>query len=169
MSEPQSPSRKGFFGLGKDKKSGDGTQTPSHEIAQTPALESANPLEKHNIPSEARQQKILGQTGENVTSASSILVAIDGTDAGDKAFNYLLSSKVISSNAHIFVATILPANVLSGPWVSGPLSIDTKRQNEILKNLREQAINKLTPYKDQLKAAGYETVSVGRSLVAEIT
>lgn len=40
----------------------------------------------------------------------------------------------------------------------GPLSIDTKRQNEMLKALREQAINKLTPYKDQLKAAGYETV-----------
>lgn len=33
------------------------------QIAQTPALESANPLEKHNIPSEARQQQIVGQTG----------------------------------------------------------------------------------------------------------
>lgn len=58
----------------------------------------------------------------------------------------------------VAVATVLPANVLSGPWVSGPLSIDAKRQNELLKALREQAIEKLNPYKDKLKDAGYETV-----------
>lgn len=63
MSEPQSPSRKGFFGLGKDKKTNDGTKTPTHEIAQTPALESSNPLDA-SIPSEARRQQILGQTGD---------------------------------------------------------------------------------------------------------
>ncbi|PWN29347.1 adenine nucleotide alpha hydrolases-like protein [Jaminaea rosea] len=157
MSEPQSPSKKSFFGLGKEKKEGSGLKTPTHEIAQTPALESANPLEKHNIPSEARQQQIVGQTGEGVTKESSILIAIDGTEAGDKAFHYLLKSKVLSTNAHIFIVTILPANVLSGPWVSGPLSIDTKRQNEMLKALREQALQKLTPYRDQLREAGYET------------
>lgn len=119
----------------------------------------------------------------SVTKESSILIAIDGTEAGDKAFNYILKSKVLSTDAHVFskfersvssdrdccnllkfdlrvriaVATILPANVLSGPWVSGPLSIDTKRQNEMLKALREQAVNKLTPYRDQLREAGYET------------
>ena len=85
------------------------------------------------------------------------MIAIDGTEAGDKAFNYLLKSKVLSTNAHVFIVTILPANVLSGPWVSGPLSIDSKKQNELLKALREQAIQKLTPYKNQLKQAGYET------------
>lgn len=95
----------------------------------------------------------------SVTKESSILIAIDGTEAGDKAFHYLLKSKVLSTNAHIFIVTILPANVLSGPWVSGPLSIDTKRQNEMLKALREQALQKLTPYRDQLREAGYETVS----------
>lgn len=93
----------------------------------------------------------------SVTSTSSILIAIDGTEAGDKAFNYLLKSKVLNQESHIFIATVLPANVLSGPWVSGPLSIDTSRQNELLKNLREQAINKLAPYKEQLKAAGFQT------------
>ncbi|PWN22964.1 adenine nucleotide alpha hydrolases-like protein [Microstroma glucosiphilum] len=126
-------------------------------MAQTPALESANPLDKSNIPSEARHQQIVGQTGEAITKESSILIAIDGTEAGDKAFNYLLKSKVLSTNAHVFIATVLPANVLSGPWVSGPLSIDAKRQNELLKALREQAIEKLNPYKDKLKDAGYET------------
>jgi hypothetical protein len=64
MSQPPSPSRKGFFGIGKDKRRSDGGQTPTHLMAQTPALESANPLDKNNIPSEARHQQIVGQTGE---------------------------------------------------------------------------------------------------------
>lgn len=44
--------------------------------------------------------------------------------------------------------------------VSGPLSIDTKRQNELLKELRAQALAKLQPYKDQLKARGYTGITL---------
>lgn len=62
---PASPSRRGFFGIGKDKiPAGDGTKTPSHEIAQTPAMESSNPMDKLNIPSEARTQQIVGNVGD---------------------------------------------------------------------------------------------------------
>lgn len=60
--------------------------------------------------------------GDHVDSQQSkILLALDGTEAGDKAFKYILESKVLSNQAHIFVATVLPAQVLSGPWVAGPL------------------------------------------------
>lgn len=116
--QPASPSRKGFFGLGKK----DGAKTPRHEVAQTPILEHGNPLEKANIPTEARNQQIVGVAGTDVEGDhSKILLALDGTDAGDKAFKYLLQSKVLSKEAHVFVATVLPAQVLSGPWVAGPL------------------------------------------------
>lgn len=47
---------------------------------------------------------------------------MDGTEAGEKAFKYLVENKTISKASHVFLATVLPANVLSGPWVSGPLS-----------------------------------------------
>ncbi|CEH14252.1 hypothetical protein CBOM_02117 [Ceraceosorus bombacis] len=145
------------MGIGTKKQSADGLTTPTHEIAQTPALESGNPFDKHDIPTEARQQLVVGKVGEAIHEENSkILLALDGTDAGDKAFNYVLNSKVLAKDAHIFIATVLPANVLSGPWVSGPLSIDTKRQNELLKQLRTQALAKLQPYKEKLKAAGYE-------------
>lgn len=150
---PSSPSRKSFFGLGKR----DGSKTPTKEVAQTPLLEHGNPLEKANIPQEARNQEIIGMPGEEVKPATSkILLAIDGTEAGDKAFRWILDSKVLSSEAHVFVATVLPAQVLQGPWVAGPLSIDTKKQNELLKTLRAQALQKLQPYREQLKAAGYQ-------------
>lgn len=33
MSEPQSPSKKSFFGLGKEKKEGSGLKTPTHEVS----------------------------------------------------------------------------------------------------------------------------------------
>lgn len=150
---PPSPSRKGFFGLGKK----DGSKTPTHNVAQTPLLESGNPLDKANIPTEARTQEIVGMPGEEVKPESSkILLALDGTEAGDKAFRWILESKVLSDQAHVFVATVLPAQVLQGPWVAGPLSIDTKKQNELLKQLRAQALQKLQPYREQLKAAGYQ-------------
>lgn len=51
-----------------------------------------------------------------------MLLAMDGTEAGEKAFKYLVENKTISKASHVFLATVLPANVLSGPWVSGPLS-----------------------------------------------
>lgn len=152
---PPSPTQKakGFFGLGKK----DGSKTPTHNVAQTPLLESGNPLDKAHVPAEARNQEIVGQQGVHVEEGQSkILLALDGTEAGDKAFQYILTSKVLSNQAHIFVATVLPAQVLSGPWVAGPLSIDTKKQNELLKQLRAQALQKLQPYREQLKENGYQ-------------
>lgn len=151
---PSSPSRKGFFGLGSKK---DGLKTPTQEVSQTPILEHGNPMEKAHLPTEARNQQIVGVDGGSVSDGSSkILLALDGTDAGDKAFKYLLTAKVLSKDSHIFVATVLPAQVLSGPWVAGPLSIDTKKQNEMLKQLRSQALAKLQPYRDQLREAGFQ-------------
>lgn len=50
---------------------------------------------------------------------------------------------------------MLPANVISTPWVAGPLTIDTKKQNELLKQIRLQAVEKLEPYRAQLKNKGY--------------
>ena len=151
---PASPSRKGFFGLGAKK---DGLKTPTQEVSQTPILEHGNPMEKAHLPTEARNQQIVGVDGGSVADGQSkILLALDGTEAGDKAFKYLLTGKVLSKEAHIFVTTVLPAQVLSGPWVAGPLSIDTKKQNEMLKQLRSQALAKLQPYRDQLREAGFQ-------------
>lgn len=83
------------------------------------------------------------------------MLALDGTEAGDKAFAYLLENKTIAPGSHIFLTTVLPANVLGGPWVSGPLSIDTKKQNELLRQLRQQAVERMAPYKAKLKEKGY--------------
>lgn len=91
------------LGIGTKKQSADGLTTPTHEIAQTPALESGNPFDKHDIPTEARQQLVVGKVGEAVQDDNSkILLALDGTDAGEKAFNYVLNSKVLAKDAHIF-------------------------------------------------------------------
>lgn len=69
-------------------------------IAQTPIMESSNPLDKLKIPTEARNQQIVGQTGEAVhEDTSKLLLAIDGTEAGDKAFKYLMESKVSPQRA----------------------------------------------------------------------
>jgi len=52
-------------------------------------------MDKMKIPQEARNQQIVGQTGEAVSEdTSKLLLAIDGTEAGDKAFKYLMESKV---------------------------------------------------------------------------
>lgn len=67
----------------------------------------------------------------------------------------MLESQTINKGSHIFLVTILPANVLSGPWVSGPLSIDSKKQNELLRQLRQQAVERMKPYKAKLKENGY--------------
>ena len=67
----------------------------------------------------------------------------------------MLESQTINRGSHIFLVTVLPANVLSGPWVSGPLSIDTKKQNELLRQLRQQAVERMKPYKAKLKENGY--------------
>lgn len=126
------------------------------QIAQTPVLESGNPFDKATIPAEARQQHIVGVPGDKLPDdKSKVLLALDGTEAGDKAFNYLLENKTISSGSHVFLTTVLPANVLSGPWVSGPLSIDSKKQNELLKQLRQQAVERMAPYKSKLKEKGF--------------
>lgn len=119
-------------------------------------LESGNPFDKTSIPSEARQQQIVGVPGERLPEhQSKVLLALDGTEAGDKAFDYLLNNKTIAPGSHIFLTTVLPANVLGGPWVSGPLSIDTKKQNELLRQLRQQAVERMMPYKSKLKEKGY--------------
>lgn len=81
---------------------------------------------------------------------------MDGTEAGEHAFKYVLDKKAFNPNSHIFLTTVLPANVLSGPWVSGPLTIDAKKQNELLKQLRQQAIERLNPYRKQLQAEGFD-------------
>lgn len=152
-SVPQSPSRK-FFGLGGKKDAG--AKTPTRNVAQTPILESGNPMDKAHLPKEARNQEIVGISGEHVEpSQSKILLALDGTEAGDKAFKYVLDTKVLSKDAHIFVATVLPAQVLSGPWVAGPLTIEPRMQDEMLRHIRAQALEKLQPYREQLKQAGY--------------
>lgn len=119
-------------------------------------LESGNPFDKQTIPSEARQQQIVGMPGEKIEEEKNkVLLALDGTEAGDKAFQYLIDSKTIPLDSHVFVTTVLPANVLAGPWVSGPLSIDSKKQNELLRQLRHQAIERMVPYKQKLKARGF--------------
>lgn len=119
-------------------------------------LESSNPFDKASIPSEARQQQIVGVPGERLPETQSkVLLALDGTEAGDKAFDYLLNNKTIAPGSHIFLTTVLPANVLGGPWVSGPLSIDTKKQNELLRQLRQQAVERMMPYKAKLKEKGF--------------
>lgn len=164
-SVPSSPRRSLFSlpGLGKKNyhpSSADGATTPGGNvttIAQTPILESSNPLEKASIPTEAREQQIVGVPGSNLTSPdlAKILVALDGTEAGDKAYKYLLENKVLNTNSHVFLCTVLPANVISTPWVAGPLTIDTEKHNELLKQIRAQAIQKLEPYKRQLKEKGF--------------
>ncbi|WFD33315.1 RSC chromatin remodeling complex ATPase component [Malassezia cuniculi] len=149
--------QQGFFGVSQQTSTG--TTTPSNQvtqIAQTPAIESGNPFDKVNIPSEARQQHIVGIAGEKVgDDRTKVLLALDGTEAGDKAFNYVIENKTIPKDSHIFLVTVLPANVLSGPWVSGPLSIDTKKQNELLRQLRQQAVERMQPYKAKLKERGF--------------
>ncbi|WFD42828.1 hypothetical protein MPSI1_001478 [Malassezia psittaci] len=159
MSTPTNSTDQGFFGVQQSQTSSSGDVTPGgqvHQIAQTPVLESGNPFDKTSIPSEARQQQIVGVPGERLPEEKSkVLLALDGTEAGDKAFNYLLTNKTIAQGSHIFLTTVLPANVLGGPWVSGPLSIDTKKQNELLRQLRMQAVERMAPYKAQLKDKGF--------------
>ncbi|KAI3628220.1 hypothetical protein GLX27_000080 [Malassezia furfur] len=158
MSAPTNTSDQGFFGV-QHQTSTSGDVTPGgqvHQIAQTPVLESSNPFDKASIPSEARQQQIVGVPGERLPETQSkVLLALDGTEAGDKAFDYLLNNKTIAPGSHIFLTTVLPANVLGGPWVSGPLSIDTKKQNELLRQLRQQAVERMMPYKAKLKEKGF--------------
>ncbi|KAN0061141.1 hypothetical protein ACQY0O_006876 [Thecaphora frezii] len=168
-SVPSSP-RRGLFSLPSLnlKKANDaavptGAQTPgAHitQIAQTPILESHNPMDKLNIPSEAREQHIVGLHGEKLDDdLAKVLIALDGTEAGDRAFKFVMENKVLRHDSHIFLCTVLPANVVSTPWVAGPLTIDIKKQNELLKQIRLQAIDKLEPYRSQLKAKGY-TVTI---------
>ncbi|WFD29110.1 hypothetical protein MSPP1_000115 [Malassezia sp. CBS 17886] len=158
MSE-NTASNPGFFGVSSSSHASSGETTPSGkvtEIAQTPVLESGNPLDKASIPTEARHQQIVGVQGNDVAeNKSKILLALDGTESGDKAYNYLMENKSITPGSHVFLATVLPANVLSGPWVSGPLSIDSRKQNELLKQLRQQAIERMDPYKKNLKDKGF--------------
>lgn len=125
-------------------------------IAQTPILETSNPLEKAAVPSEAREQAIVGVPGAKLDADhAKILIALDGTEAGDKAYKYLTENKVLKTDSHVFLCTVLPANVISTPWVAGPLTIDTEKHNELLKQIRAQAIEKLEPYKAQLKQKGF--------------
>lgn len=125
-------------------------------IAQTPVLESGNPFDKATMPNEARQQQIVGVHGAGVPEQHhKVLLALDGTEAGDKAFQFVLDNRAINEHSHIFLTTVLPANVMTGPWVSGPLSIDSKKQNELLRQLRQQAIERMQPYKAKLKERGY--------------
>lgn len=163
-SVPSSPRRSLFHIPGLSKKnytpsSSDGATTPGGHvtnIAQTPILESSNPLEKSSVPAEAREQQIVGVPGAKLESdTAKILIALDGTEAGDKAFKYLLENKLLKTDSHVFLCTVLPANVISTPWVAGPLTIDTERHNELLKTIRAQAIEKLEPYKAQLKQKGF--------------
>ncbi|WFD25770.1 hypothetical protein MNAN1_000736 [Malassezia nana] len=148
----------GYFG-GEHQTSASGTITPGapvHTIAQTPVLESSNPLDKISVPSEARNQQIVGNIGDSVPDDKfKILLALDGTEAGDLAFNYILDKKPFSTNCHIFLVTVLSANVLGGPWVSGPLTIDSKKQNELLRQLRHQAVERMNPYRKKLQEQGY--------------
>ncbi|PWN99971.1 adenine nucleotide alpha hydrolases-like protein [Tilletiopsis washingtonensis] len=170
QSEPSSPAKKLFASVASLHLPGgrrrthagaaDGTATPTHEHAQTPALESSNPFDRRDVPDEARTQAIVGATGAEVKAEGcKVMLALDGTEAGDKALKWLLETKVVAKGAHVFIASVLPANVLSGPWVSGPLSIDARQQNVMLKALREEAVEKLQPYKAQLRAAGYATTT----------
>ncbi|SPO21690.1 uncharacterized protein UTRI_01173_B [Ustilago trichophora] len=167
-SVPSSPRRSLFHIPGLSKKSynptsTDGTTTPGGSnithIAQTPILESSNPLEKTSIPAEARAQQIVGVSGTNLPStpngSAKILLALDGTDAGDKAYTYLLNNNLLRTDTHVFLCTVLPANVISTPWVAGPLTIDTEKHNELLKTIRAQAVEKLEPYKAKLKEKGF--------------
>ncbi|PWN49127.1 adenine nucleotide alpha hydrolases-like protein [Violaceomyces palustris] len=159
MGAPTSPSRKaGFFGI-IHKKSSDGAMTPGGmvtTIAQTPLIESSNPMDKLHIPVEAREQQIVGLHGEKIDAdVAKILIALDGSEAGDRAFRYLVENNVMKESSHVILTTVLPANVVVTPWVSGPLSIDIKKQNEMLKQMRSAAIEKLDPYKSQLKARGF--------------
>ena len=81
---------------------------------------------------EAREQQIVGVPGAKLESdTAKILIALDGTEAGDKAFKYLLENKLLKTDSHVFLCTVLPANVISTPWVAGPLTIDTERHNEL--------------------------------------
>ncbi|PWZ03184.1 adenine nucleotide alpha hydrolases-like protein [Testicularia cyperi] len=164
-SVPSSP-RKGFFNLaslGKKLPSAEGSasgaSTPGGHItniAQTPILESSNPLDKLSVPSEAREQQIVGVPGAKLDDGiAKILIALDGTEAGDKAFKYLLENRILKTDSHVFLCTVLPANVISTPWVAGPLTIDTAKQNDLLKQIRFQALEKLEPYKAQLKHRGF--------------
>lgn len=164
-SVPSSPRRSLFSlpGLRLSAKShtpqsADGTTTPGGQvtsIAQTPILESSNPLEKSSIPPQAREQQIVGVPGTTLAETAKILLALDGTEAGDKAFSYLLDNKLLRPDSHVFLCTVLPANVISTPWVAGPLTIDTEKHNELLKSIRAQAIDKLEPYKRRLKEKGW--------------
>ncbi|KAJ1034405.1 hypothetical protein NDA18_001266 [Ustilago nuda] len=163
-SVPSSPRRSLFSLPGLSKKnhhpsSTDGSTTPGGQITQivqTPILESSNPLEKSSIPAEAREQQIVGVPGAKLSSESAkILIALDGTEAGDKAYKYLLENKVLNTDSHVFLCTVLPANIISTPWVAGPLTIDTEKHNELLKQIRAQAVEKLEPYKQQLKQKGF--------------
>ncbi|KOS16468.1 universal stress protein [Malassezia pachydermatis] len=150
--------QQGFFGV-EHQTSGSGTITPGApvtEISQTPALEAGNPFDKMSIPQEARNQHIVGHTGEKVGDKKyKILLAMDGTEASDLAFKYVMEKKVFNPESHIFLTTVLPANVLGGPWVSGPLSIDARKQNELLKQLRQQAVERMNPYRKDLQKQGF--------------
>ncbi|SNX82577.1 uncharacterized protein MEPE_01283 [Melanopsichium pennsylvanicum] len=166
-SVPSSPRRSLFslpgLKLGKQShnpQSLDGTTTPGGSahatIAQTPILESSNPLEKSNVPAAAREQQIVGAQGSTLDAEKAkILIALDGTESGDKAYKYLLDNRLLKTDSHVFLCTVLPANVVSTPWVAGPLTIDTEKHNELLKQIRSQAIEKLDPYKKQLKEKGF--------------
>lgn len=153
-------SQQDFFGV-DHQTSAHGSITPGapvHNIAQTPVMESGNPFDKLTIPSEARNQQIVGHPGESVADDKfKILLAIDGTEAGDLAFNYIMGKHAFSSkDCHIFLTTVLPANVLGGPWISGPLTIDSKKQNELLRQLRHQAVERMNPYRKKLQSLGYD-------------
>lgn len=84
-----------FFGI-DHQTSGNGSITPGapvHNIAQTPIMESGNPFDKLTIPSEARNQQIVGHPGESVPdSRFKILLALDGTEAGDLHLTTLWAS-----------------------------------------------------------------------------
>jgi nucleotide-binding universal stress UspA family protein len=160
---PSSP-RKGFFSLASlGKKNGeatsaDGATTPGGHItniAQTPILEASNPLDKGHL-SEAREQQIVGLPGATLDDGvAKILIALDGSEAGDRAFQYLLTTRLLRTDSHVFLCTVLPADVVSTPWVAGPLTIDTAKQNELLRQVRAQALDRLSPYKQQLRNRGF--------------
>ena len=71
-------------------------------IAQTPVLESGNPFDKATMPNEARQQQIVGVHGAGVPEQhEKVLLALDGTEAGDKAFQFVLDNRTINEHSHI--------------------------------------------------------------------
>lgn len=60
-------------------------------------------------PAEARNQAIVGVQGEQVADENSkVLLAIDGTEAGEKAFQFLLKSQILNRDAHIFSECLSP-------------------------------------------------------------